>query len=159
MEARRLAILCSHLRPIGFSPDHSSSLRLRVSGSPCTSSSSSSSDRGNRLRDTQKEKLQDVFIFFDVGSIIHFRAHDFLVGCILNSAIGRKKLNRKIGLIDTRVQTRKGIPMETERAVPNPRLVIDTSIRIQNGVASSTNKRIVGEHRQLSGWPASMACT
>ncbi|KAI9079260.1 hypothetical protein K1719_038745 [Acacia pycnantha] len=98
MEARRLAILCSHLHPIGFSPDHSSSLRLRVSGSPCTSSSSSSSDRGNRLRDTQKEKLQDVCIFFDVGSIICFRAHDFLVGCILNSAIGRKKLSRKIGL-------------------------------------------------------------
>ncbi|KAI9111201.1 hypothetical protein K1719_017812 [Acacia pycnantha] len=58
-----------------------------------------------------------------------------------------------------RVQTRKGIPMETERAVPNPRLVIDTSVRIQNGVASSTNERIIREHRQLSGWLASMACT
>ncbi|KAI9072228.1 hypothetical protein K1719_008961 [Acacia pycnantha] len=74
MEARRLAILCSHLRPIGLSPDHSSSLRLRVSGSPCTSSSSSSSDRGNRLRDTQKEKLQDVCIFC---KIIRGESHAF----------------------------------------------------------------------------------
>lgn len=41
--------------------------------------------------------------------------------------------------------------METERAVPYPRLVIDMSIRVQDGVTSSTNERIVGEHRKLSG--------
>lgn len=79
MEARRLAVLCSHLRPIGSSPDHSSFQRLRVSGSPCTSSSS--------LRDTQKEKLQHDCIFCKIirGESPAFKLYedDFCI-CILD---------------------------------------------------------------------------
>ena len=71
MEARRLAILCSHLRPIELSPHHTSSLRFQAS------SHDDDDDRENGLRDTQKGKsLEDDCIFC---KIIRGQSHAFKV--------------------------------------------------------------------------------
>jgi hypothetical protein len=62
-----------------------------------------------------------------------------LVNFVFYSTVSRKKFSRKIGFTDTYIRNREMISVVAERTDPNARLIIYTSIRVQNSSTASAD--------------------